>query len=98
MVNNITVPPITPDIRIPCSYAERDQWLDAISKIGEENQVSRLDGVRIEFPDGWLLARKSVTEEGITIRIEGMNQDVIKRIKNQLISVLPPLKSYLSDR
>lgn len=72
MADEIVCPPISPDIRMACSYAEQDQWLRRVEAISERIacKVSHLDGVRLEFEDGWLLMRKSVTAEQITLRAE----------------------------
>ncbi|MEG2882215.1 MAG: hypothetical protein RR873_04740, partial [Christensenella sp.] len=51
-----------------------------------------LDGVRIEFDKGWLLIRKSVTEEGITLRIEAEAKSDMQDIVNILIENVPELE------
>lgn len=85
---------ITPDIRIFCPYPERDSWLDSVRTLGTRYEISEIDGVRVEFPKGWLLVRKSVTEEGMTVRIEAKDSDALSEIKAILLGVLPQLKSH----
>ncbi len=84
---------ITPDIRIKCSYGERDEWLGRVSKAGESYHILLIDGVRVEFPYGWLLVRKSVTEESITLRIEATNETSLQKIKDWTLNILPEIQT-----
>ena len=72
LADAIALPPITPDLRFPCPYAEQQSWLDRVEALSETHpcRVSHLDGVRLEFDDGWALLRKSVTAEQVTLRAE----------------------------
>ena len=92
LVDEIKKTLITPDIRVFCPYAQRDGWLEKVREMGKEFEVSLIDGVRVDFPDGWLLVRKSVTEEGMTIRIEADNEAAMARIKGILVRTLPEVK------
>ncbi|MBM4041461.1 MAG: hypothetical protein FJ290_23410 [Planctomycetes bacterium] len=60
---------ITPDIRIPYAAGDGPRRLDDIAAAAT-GDVTRLDGVRIAYPDGWGLARCSVTEPLLTFRFE----------------------------
>jgi phosphomannomutase/phosphoglucomutase len=60
---------------------------------GRDFRVSLIDGVRIEFDYGWLLIRKSVTEEGITLRIEARSEEALQTIKDWVVHVLPELSA-----
>jgi len=60
---------ITPDIRIPYTAGDGPRRLDDIAAAAT-GDVTRLDGVRIAYPDGWGLARCSVTEPLLTFRFE----------------------------
>ncbi len=73
--------PITPDIRLPVAPGEADAILaDLAGALAGEAQLVELDGVRAEFPDGWGLARKSVTEPLVTLRFEGDDRAALERI------------------
>lgn len=95
MMDEIPKTLITPDIRVFCPYAERDGWLSRVREMGKDYEVSEIDGVRVQFPDGWLLVRKSVTEEGVTMRIEANDEAAMARIKNLLAETLPEVKDNL---
>ena len=72
LADEIVCPPITPDLRAACPYDRQQACLDAVEALAQNHpcRVSHLDGVRLEFDDGWLLLRKSVTAEQITLRAE----------------------------
>ena len=86
---------ITPDIRVFCPYQHRDEWLNRVRELGKKYELSEIDGVRVQFPNGWLLVRKSVTEEGITMRIEAADENAMVEIKALLSEVLPEVKDKL---
>lgn len=82
---------ITPDIRIPATPEEQQALLDKIGQLALKYPVSRLDGVRIQFPEGWLLARKSVTEPCITLRLEADDEAGMLQIKKELYNYVPEI-------
>lgn len=91
LAGEITCPPITPDIRVYCPYAQQQDWLDRIEALGRDRgcEISHLDGVRLEFEDGWVLVRKSVTAEQITLRVEAATESRLEQILSEVASVLP---------
>lgn len=91
LADEIVCPPITPDLRVHCPYAGQQEWLDRIEALGVERgwTISRLDGVRLEFDGGWLLVRKSVTAEQITLRVEAETEQRLQQILHEVAAVLP---------
>jgi phosphomannomutase/phosphoglucomutase len=83
---------ITPDIRLHWPYSQRDALLREVEAFGEDAEINTLDGVRIDLPDGWVLVRKSVTEEGVTVRIEADSIAAQKRIISALLYAVPSLR------
>jgi phosphomannomutase/phosphoglucomutase len=92
-IKTIPVYAITPDIRIPVKNPE--EILEKIIKHYPLHMVSTLDGVRIQFENGWALIRKSVTEPLITMRFEGKNSSELEKIKNEIISIVPEIKHLI---
>lgn len=80
----------TPDIRVPCS--PDPALFDGIAAAFPDEQVSRLDGVRVTFIDGWALARPSVTEPAVTLRFEGRDRKALRRIIRQFLAPAPWLE------
>ncbi|HPD15953.1 MAG TPA: phosphomannomutase/phosphoglucomutase [Planctomycetota bacterium] len=69
LVNALPHYAITPDIRVRYKAADGPQRLEQLAAAAT-GDVLRLDGVRIAYPDGWALARCSVTEPLLTFRFE----------------------------
>ena len=92
LADEIALPPITPDLRVHCPYDRQAEWLARIEERLKPlaTGVDRLDGVRLEFPDGWLLARKSVTSEQITLRAEAETPERLREILETAADALPP--------
>jgi phosphomannomutase/phosphoglucomutase len=61
---------ITPDLRVPLDPACHGELIGRVRAAWSGCQQSTLDGVRIDFPEGWALVRSSVTEAGLTFRFE----------------------------
>ena len=91
LAGEIACPPITPDIRIACPYAEQQRWLDSVEAAARAAgaEISVLDGVRADFPDGWFLMRKSVTAEQITLRAEARSDARLRALLDQVAAALP---------
>ena len=91
LVADIVCPPITPDLRMACPYAEQQSWLDRAEALARSlgAEISHLDGVRADFPDGWFLMRKSVTAEQITLRAEARSRERLQQLLDQVAAVLP---------
>ena len=92
LVDGIVCPPITPDLRMRCPYDQQDQWLSRVEARGLElgGQASHLDGVRLDFEDGWLLLRKSVTAEQVTLRAEADTPARLRQLLEMVAEALPP--------
>jgi phosphomannomutase/phosphoglucomutase len=89
LVAPIGWPAITPDLRIALS-ADGDALLDRIAA-GCGGRVSRLDGVRAEYDDGWALARLSITEPLITLRFEASQASGLPDIAARFLRSVPDL-------
>lgn len=89
--------PITPDIRIPMDPGQIQSILEAVEdRLGSTARVDHLDGLRLEFPEGWCLIRPSVTEPMLTVRIEGVTQKALNDIIQQISAAAPDLSQTLA--
>ena len=75
----------TPDIRVPYE-GDRHEVIERIASAFPPDAVSRLDGVKVVFPDGWALARVSVTEPVITLRFEATDEAGLHRIMKDFLA------------
>lgn len=82
---------ITPDIRIPADPKRQDEILKLVETKYCEYPISRMDGIRINFSDGWMLIRKSVTEPVLTLRIEADSHELLKCRLEELQTIIPEL-------
>ncbi|HWR38886.1 MAG TPA: phosphomannomutase/phosphoglucomutase [Patescibacteria group bacterium] len=81
--------PLTPDIRVPYLGRDKEAVLDALALAHAAYQPNRIDGVRLEFPDGWGMIRASVTEPLFTLRFEARTVARLKEIAALLAAPLP---------
>lgn len=87
----------TPDLRIPIE-GDRRSIIERIAEQFPGDRVSRLDGVRVDFGDGWALARASVTEPVITIRFEAQTGERLARIVDEFLRSVPDIRSAVDER
>src|SRR5678815_5400004 len=85
----------TPELNIGCAEGEQHALiakLQADARFPGSSEVIRLDGLRVEYPDGFGLARASNTTPAIVMRFEAENAAALERIKRDFRSALQPLK------
>ena len=88
----------TPALRVPCSQDEGEAILDAIAAQADDAcDVSRMDGVRVDYPDGWGLARMSATEPKITLRFEARQPDGLRPVIERFLAPAPKLLAKVID-
>ena len=89
LVEPIGRPNTTPDIRLPLPKDPAALLEKIAAHCGGE--VSRLDGVRAEYADGWALARTSITEPLITLRFEARPTATLTAIASRFLQGVPEL-------
>ena len=89
--------PITPDLRLPCSPERADAILRDLEATFADLPRSHLDGVKIQFADGWALARRSVTEPVVTLRFEAKSQESLEAIRSRVMTASPDLQRIASE-
>jgi len=88
-IDAIETPLITPDIRIYLDAQERDSILARVREKGSGYSLSYLDGVRVDAPHGWMVARNSVTEPCITVRMEADALETGKNLAQEIFGDYP---------
>jgi phosphomannomutase / phosphoglucomutase len=71
----------TPEIRITCNESDKFRIVDEIKKTLDGHRYQDIDGVRIEFPDGWGLIRASNTQPALILRFEADTQERLEEIR-----------------
>ena len=85
---------VSPEIRMFCLYETQDALLEKARKFSVKYPIEELDGIRVTFPHGWFLIRKSVTEQGITVRMEGETRQDLETMKQEILEVIPELGGH----
>ena len=88
----------TPELAIPFGEGERHRFMAALgerAEFGPGARVTRIDGLRVDFPDGWGLVRASNTTPSVTLRFEADDESALARIqalfREQLLGLRPDL-------
>lgn len=85
----------TPEIKIAVAEDEKQSMVERIRKeavFGDAHLVD-IDGIRIEYHDGWGLIRASNTSAALTLRFEGESEEALETIKDavkQQIEIIYP--------
>ncbi len=81
----------SPTYRLHCPYEKRD----AVLKMLKENlaekpdtEVLLMDGIRVNFAQGWALVRPSNTEEMLSMRFEGNSKECLESIQHDFAHLL----------
>ena len=74
----------TPEIRFDTVEETKFKVVDKVlQSFKEENHdVIDIDGMRINFPDGWGLIRASNTQPALVMRFEATTEERVKEIQN----------------
>lgn len=80
---------LTPDIRVTYLGPDKEAILDQVADCLKAYTPNRIDGVRIEFADGWGMIRASVTEPLFTLRFEAKTARRLQEITATLLAALP---------
>ena len=75
----------TPELRMALTEDQHAGFMEElVEKMAVPGvEISDLDGLRIEYSDGWGLARPSNTSPNIILRFEGENEAALERIKSE---------------
>ena len=86
----------TPEIRHHSSEQHKFEICDRLrDELAAEHEVIAIDGVRVEFPDGWGLARASNTGPHIILRFEAQTEERLQEIRDLVETKLARIESEL---
>jgi phosphomannomutase/phosphoglucomutase len=75
----------TPELHIPLGEGEPHRWMAELARTARfegAREVITLDGLRVEYPDGFGLMRASNTTPAIVLRFEAENAEALVRIQS----------------
>jgi phosphomannomutase/phosphoglucomutase len=85
----------TPELQIKLKEGENYALISQLQKIAQfdnSERVVTVDGLRVEYKDGFGLARSSNTTPVVVLRFEADNEIVLKRIQDDFRKVILQVK------
>lgn len=87
----------TPEINIKVTDEGKFEIISQLQAIDYPGgNVSTIDGVRVDYPDGWGLVRASNTTPMLVLRFEAETQEALDRIRDQFQANLHSVSSDLT--
>ena len=87
----------TPELNVACAEGEPHRLAAELQALAAEAfaapaQVSTIDGLRIDWPDGFGLIRASNTTPVLVLRFEGHTDAALQRIEGEMLALLKRVK------
>jgi len=79
----------TPEMRLACPEERKFQVPDLLkSEFAAKHRVIDIDGIRVEFGDGWGLVRASNTQPVLVVRFEARTEKRLTEIRDTMMGAL----------
>ena len=84
----------TPELNVPCVEGEPHRLVAQLQKtsFAAPAVVNTIDGLRVDWPDGFGLIRASNTTPVLVLRFEGHNIAALQRIEREMMELLRSVK------
>ena len=87
----------TPELNVGCQEGEPPRLVAELIALGQSEfvapaQVSTIDGLRVDWPDGFGLIRASNTTPVLVLRFEGQTPQALGRIETAMLALLRRVK------
>ena len=84
----------TSEIKIEVTEENKFKIVDLFENycINKQYKYENIDGVRVEFPNGWALVRASNTGPHLTVRYEATTEEELNKIKEEFDNIINLLK------
>ena len=95
LLNSLPTSFSTPEINVPCAEGEQHTAVVALIKAAHFDapaKISTIDGVRVDWPDGFGLIRASNTTPVLVLRFEGHTPEALERIQADMLALLRSVK------
>lgn len=83
-LNNYPDYPVSPELRIDCPHDAKQPVIKKMAEKFSGYDISRIDGLKIEFDSGWALVRPSNTEEKMSVRVEADTEEDLERLLDRV--------------
>jgi phosphomannomutase/phosphoglucomutase len=90
--------PATPELHVNLTEGANFVLMRRLAELAEfpDARIITLDGLRVEFEDGWGLVRPSNTTPSLVFRFEGEDEAALERIKGRFRALLNEAAPYLT--
>ena len=91
--------PNTPELSINLEEGENFAFMEQLfssPNLPADGRITDIDGLRIDFTDGFGLIRASNTTPSLVLRFEGETQEVLERIQDQFRQLILEIKPEIA--
>jgi phosphomannomutase/phosphoglucomutase len=81
----------TPETRLACSEERKFEIVEELKREFQGERVIDIDGIRVEFGDGWGLVRASNTQPVLVVRFEAKTPERLEAIRSRFLGALRKL-------
>jgi phosphomannomutase len=95
LLNSLPTSFSTPELNVACKEGEPHTAVEALIKAAAfpaPAKISTIDGVRVDWPDGFGLIRASNTTPVLVLRFEGHTPEALHRIEADMLALLRSVK------
>ena len=95
MLNDLPTSFSTPELNVPCAEGQAHGLVDQlVAKVdfAAPAVVNTIDGLRVDWPDGFGLVRASNTTPVLVLRFEGHTPEALERIQSAMLLLLRTVK------
>ena len=85
----------TPELNVKCAEGEPHRLVELLvarAKFDPPAEITTIDGVRVDWPDGFGLVRASNTTPVLVLRFEGHTEAALHRIEKAMLELLRSVK------
>ncbi len=87
----------TPELNVACQEGEPHTLTAQLLQVAAQHfsspaEISDIDGLRVDWPDGFGLIRASNTTPVLVLRFEGHTAEALRRIEHDMLSLLRTVK------
>ncbi|WP_027016466.1 phosphomannomutase/phosphoglucomutase [Comamonas composti] len=97
LLNALPTSHSTPEINVACEEGEPHRLAAELQQLAPQTfsapaEISTIDGLRVDWPDGFGLIRASNTTPVLVLRFEGQTPQALQRIEEQMRALLARVK------
>ena len=95
LLNNLPTSFSTPELNVPCADGQAHGLVDQlVAKVdfAAPAVINTIDGLRVDWPDGFGLVRASNTTPVLVLRFEGHTPEALERIQSAMLALLRSVK------